>query len=298
MAALQTWGMSVGTFVKGMYQRDDNRLTARSRFRQRHLRNWCKAICIFAAVALVFALCIPSLEWFGDIAAGIVLWHLLFHVWDKEPVWIRCNQCAKLIETNVTWICGFKQCRNEAIDEFPFVHRCQHCGAEPKAYECHHCGKLIFLTDDELRQNYARCSRPFKERSDLDIPGLEHDLHKAGLELSIAGVDKQMAGLNPNPKPRDDIERQRAEALRDIEYETQKSKLNGLREQEAATERRAREANLPLEERLQKKHDREFAAADACRKGRKLAEEMFKDDPQRLKQERRWWKNQEDELSI
>ena len=190
MATRQTSSASVVTFLEGMYQRDENPLTARSRFRHRHLRNWSKAIGIFAAVAIAFAVFLPPFAWYADILAGIVLWYLLFHVWDKQAVWLRCthDNCQKLIETNVTWICGFKQCRNEAIDEFPFVHRCQHCGAEPKAYQCHHCGKLIFLTEDELDKNCARCTEPLKERSDLDVAGLQENLTKeVGTEHCASG---------------------------------------------------------------------------------------------------------------
>ena len=277
----------------------ENPLTGRERFRLRHFHNWGEGILLFGVLALLFVVVLPNwLAWWLDIALMALMYYFVFHVWDKDPVLIKCNHCNKLIETNTPWICGFKQCRNENVDRYPFVYKCEHCGAEPKAYQCHHCGKLIFLTRDELEQNYARCTRTFKERSDLDIPSLQQDLQKAGLELSIAKVDQQMVGLTPKPDAGEEFERQRAQALKDIEYETQKSKLSALREQEAAAERRAKDANLPLEERLRKKHDREFAAVDACRNGRKTAEELYKDDPVRLEQERRWWKNQEDDLSV
>jgi hypothetical protein len=300
MAAPQTSNAGTVTPLEETHLHEENRLTARSRFRHRHLHNWRKALFIFAPVALAFAVCIPTLQWYGDIVAGGVLWYLVFHVWGKETVWLRCNHCKKLIETNIPWICGFKQCRNENVDEYPFVHKCERCGAEPKAYQCHHkdCHKLIFLTNDEFEQNYARCTKPFKERSDLDIPGLEQDHQKAELELRIARVDKEMVGVNAGPDPDHDGERKRAVRLAKLDQQILLNKKKAELSNEKAKTKVAAYANLPLAERAKIEHDlklERFAIADA---GRALAKERYPGGGLNFDREMAHWEEFQERKSI
>jgi hypothetical protein len=68
------------------------------------------------------------------------------------------SECGKYVDTNTPWICGSKGCRNDNIDDFPFIYKCEHCGDYPKAYQCHHCGKLIYFTKDEQKDGYAECA--------------------------------------------------------------------------------------------------------------------------------------------
>ena len=90
MAERQTLGGNVLSFLEGTSQRDESPLTARSRFRHRHLRSWAKALLIFGGVAIVLAVVLPGYAWFGDIFAALALWYLVFHVWDKDPIVMRC----------------------------------------------------------------------------------------------------------------------------------------------------------------------------------------------------------------
>ena len=130
-------------------------LKARAWFKMRGAVNWVVAIALFIPVYFVLMLA------FGTIIAFVVstatAFALFFFVLDKRAVKILCAHCQKPIMTNTPWVCGFCKAANKNVDDFPFIHRCQHCTAEPKAYKCHHCGELIFLTEDQLKANYAFC---------------------------------------------------------------------------------------------------------------------------------------------
>lgn len=255
----------------------------------------------YAAVAFGNSLIFPSLLIRpANYAAIPVFWYLVFHVWEKSPIWIRCGHCGKMIASNTPWICGFKQCRNEHVDAYPFVHRCEHCTAEPKAYQCHHCGKLIFLSEDELAQNFARCTRPFKERSDLDIPGLQQDLQKAGLEVSIAEMDKKMERLTQKrePNPYEEDRRRQERALAELDHQIVLQKKEAELASERMKTRLAAEANLPLAERAQKKRARKLERFDIADKGRALAKERYPEDSLNYKREMAFWEEFEEERSI
>jgi hypothetical protein len=256
----------------------ENPLTARERFRLRHLHNWVEAILLFAVVAFLLVLTLPiGVASWVDLAVIAVLYYFVFYIWDKEPISFKCNHCDKLIESNTPWICGFKQCRNENGDKYPFVHRCEHCGAEPKAYQCHHCGNLIFFTKDELRVNFARCTRPFKERSDLDIPGLQDDLQKAGLELNIAQVDKQMARLvrEPMTDPYEEDKRRRANEDAEMDHQLLMIKRRAVNAQAEANARALEEVNLPERDKAKRNYDRKVERFDIADEGRALVEKRF-----------------------
>ena len=130
-------------------------LKARAWFKMRAGVNGVVTIVLFIPVYFVLMLI------FGTIIAFAVsttaTFALFFFVLDKRAVKIRCDKCQKPIMTNTPWVCGFCKAANKNVDDFPFIHRCQHCGAEPKAYKCHHCGELIYLSDDQLKANHAFC---------------------------------------------------------------------------------------------------------------------------------------------
>src|ERR1044071_5454799 len=122
-----------------------NPLTARLWFRLREPVNWVIAILLFAVgYFLLMPLVGGFVAWIICVGAAFCLFFGL----QKRPIGIRCTNCRKFLKTNTPWVCGFKQCRNDQTDDFPFVNRCQHCEAEPKAYKCHHCGELIYFTED------------------------------------------------------------------------------------------------------------------------------------------------------
>ena len=130
-------------------------LNSRLRFNLRSLNNWFFALGIFTIWAFLVA---PFwFNWIADAVGIAVLFYLVFFVWEKRAIKLRCPGCGKLLRANTPWVCGFCQRKNEKVVEFPFVHQCEHCGAEPKAYKCHHCRELIFLTEDHQEQNHAVC---------------------------------------------------------------------------------------------------------------------------------------------
>jgi len=176
-----------------------NPLTARQWFKLRGAINWAATIIVFTP--LVFVLMQLCEAWLAFTIALAVAFCLLFFVLDKRAIGIECPHCGKYIETNTPWTCGFKQCRNENVDDYPFIYRCEHCGAEPKAYKCHHsnCGELIFFTKDQLRINYAQCvnlpvkSKPVKKdktaekfsKQDAEKSDLKHELETTLLKGAI-----------------------------------------------------------------------------------------------------------------
>jgi len=167
-----------------------DRLNARQWFRWREPVAWAISIVVFTFLFFVLSQVFGG--FFGFIIAGGAVFCLFFFYLDKRAFGIVCPHCQKYIETNTPWICGYKQCRNENVDDFPFIYRCQHCGAEPKAYQCHHldCQKLIFFTKDEQKINFAKCvnvpvkSKPVKKdptegkiaKQDAELHDLKHEL--------------------------------------------------------------------------------------------------------------------------
>lgn len=136
-----------------------NPQSARAHFKSRWFRNAAIVAAIFVPVVILSQM--TGGWWLTFLAIGI-LYFVFFHVLPDTVIGISCPGCKKHIATNTPWVCGFCQAKNQRTDDFPFIHRCEHCEAEPKAYQCHHrdCGKLIFLTEDHQEENYARCYRP------------------------------------------------------------------------------------------------------------------------------------------
>lgn len=181
-------------------------LTARQWFKLRTATNWAVTIVVFIPLVFVLQNFVPL--FIADVIAIAVAFCLFFFFLHKRAIGIKCSnpKCGKYIETNTPWICGFKQCRNDQVDDFPFVNRCQHCGAEPKAYKCHHCGELIFFTEDQLKINFAKCvnlpvkGKPFKKDKDSesiekyskDIQVTELQVKKAKLDLELKGVKEYL----------------------------------------------------------------------------------------------------------
>ena len=114
---------------------------------------------------------------------------------------IKCDHCPQYIAINTPWICGFRGCRNDNVEEFPFVNKCQ-CGAEPKAYQCHHCTQLIFLGSDRLTTGFARCAIVQSEEPKPPIiqeaERLKQELYKTHLEADLA---RQKQALEELQKP-------------------------------------------------------------------------------------------------
>lgn len=133
---------------------------AKWHFKFRELINCGGVLAGFAVIALI-ALQTEG-GWIITLIAAGIAYFVYMHVLANRTIGITCPNCRKHIATNTPWLCGFCPAKNQNGDEFPFINRCEHCGAEPKAYKCHHldCGKLIFLTKDLQEENYATCYRP------------------------------------------------------------------------------------------------------------------------------------------
>ncbi len=184
-------------------------LAARFWFKVREPANWILTGVLF--VLLFFVL----MQFFGGFVVGLIgigaVFCLFFFVLDKRAIGIRCSneRCAKHIETNTPWICGNKGCRNDQIDDFPFIFKCQHCGYYPKAYKCHHCEQLIFFTSDHQKDGYAVCAndsfrpRRVKKREQHEdaVVGMKEKIELKGLSLEEAGLDVQLKRQQDALKP-------------------------------------------------------------------------------------------------
>lgn len=174
----------------------ENPGTGRLRFKLRPLTNYAFTLFAFALIAAVLSIVISGpLVWLADGVVISILFYFNFFVWEKRGIGIRCPGCGRFISTNTPWICGFCQKKNERVDEFPFVNRCEHCSAEPKAYQCHHrgCGKLVFLTADHLEDNFARCATaPAEDLSATEVTFQEREKRKLEHELILTELTAKL----------------------------------------------------------------------------------------------------------
>lgn len=123
----------------------------------RAFNNWAIVIIMFFIAAVAFAQ--TPFAIIGDIVAIVISYYVVFYILDTRAIKIQCPHCGKILKTNTPWVCGFCGVKNQNANEFPFVHRCEHCGAEQKAYKCHHgCTEPILLTDDADGSMPAYCA--------------------------------------------------------------------------------------------------------------------------------------------
>lgn len=170
-------------------------------------------------LALIAAIYIPgafllSKYWFAwpaQIALMTVLYCVFVRLLEHRAIGLECPHCRKHISTNSPWICGVCQKLNLKPSQFPFLHQCEHCHVEPKAYMCHHriCGKLIFLSKDELETNYARCikggaaDQGSKEMREEEKETVEHNIVMAELTAKLnAAKQRQELDRKKTPKER------------------------------------------------------------------------------------------------
>lgn len=162
-------------------------LTAKLRFKLRSLLNCAIILGLFIPLEFVFAnLRAP---WTAHCVTIAILFYLYFFVLDARAIGIKCPHCERYLASNTPWICGFCGENVMETDEFPFIHRCEHCQTETKTYMCHHrdCGKLIFLTEDKLELNYATCLN-FEEGKSAEVvtDALRYEREKQELEHKLA----------------------------------------------------------------------------------------------------------------
>lgn len=208
-----------------------NPRTARERFKSRFLR------CI-AALTLLFVALTCVISWLaanvfssftlmlvGDVVAlGLV--YYLYLTWRDQPVKLCCPHCEAVILSNTPWVCGFCKQTNRNANQFPFVDKCGHCGDEAKTYQCHHCAKLIFLTEDEIKINYAYSlnapteTTPAQEHAEK-IKKLRADKELKEAKLSNAQVDAELVAMRNRIK----LQKPKKKSARDVLEERMESEM-------------------------------------------------------------------------
>jgi hypothetical protein len=184
-----------------------NPLTSRLRYKSRGFWNTVCVALLFLAFLIVFSW-LASILFPGSLAMvfvdviGLACAYWLFNFLGSRPIGFDCNHCGKYVTSNTPWVCGFCKQTNQNANEFPFVHKCEHCGNEPKAYKCHHadCGGLIFLTRDMLKINYAYCLNSPTEipKPDERAEKLKTDqerLQDKQNERDMAKLDEELKGI-------------------------------------------------------------------------------------------------------
>ena len=170
---------------------------------------------VFSVFFAVFLMCSMNPFVAALIAGGAGL--ALYLYLENWLLVITCPHCRKDINTNTPWLCGFKQCHNENVNEYPFVHECETCHQAPKAYECHHCRRIIPLGSDPQEEQAAKrlvmqpapiktvmvVVDPTKDeelRQKLEIRDLTHERDAQWLKHEIKTIKKMPASI-PQIKP-------------------------------------------------------------------------------------------------
>lgn len=183
----------------------DSAVTGSLRFKLRPLNNWLFCLSVFATVAFVLAQFVEApLLWLAEGAVIAILVFMNFIVLEKRSIKIRCPHCQKSVRTNTPWVCGECGEKNQQIDEFPFVNRCEHCSAEQKSYKCPHsnCGQLIFLTADKLEGNYAYSTASNITNTSIDDEAIrqkqrlekEHEIAMAEFDEKLKQIKTRAEG--------------------------------------------------------------------------------------------------------
>jgi len=246
-------------------------LKARSWFKVREALNWALTIILF--VPTFFLLMITLGAGIAFILSTAAAFCLFFFVLDKRAIKILCNHCGNTIITNVPWMYGFCQKLNTNTDDFPFIHRCEHCGAEPRAYKCHHCEKLIFLSEDQLTTSYARYVHATVVKNRPTVNNINpHERVKRKLKdkLEIAQLTNELAEITQRGPEKRDLEQQvlKARLTNELKAESQKG--------ESLTKKTAKDK---AEESFSRNHDARMAAIDIARREKAANAVKYKDDP-------------------
>ena len=237
-------------------------LEARQWFKWREPMAWVFSGALFA---LLFFLLQPPLGGLFAFAIALLVSGCLFFFYlDKRTFGIVCphSGCKKYIETTTPWICGVCGKNNLRTDEFPFIGRCEHneCRAEPKAYQCHHCKRLIFFTKDEQRFNFAKC---------INIPAEEPRPRPVKKDQDVEQIVKLDKGIQLT-------ERMVKKAELDVKLKEFKEVL------EPAKPRTQKEA---IEESFANFADRNMTGAEIVRRKKAENAEKYKDNPPELERQ-------------
>ncbi len=217
-------------------------------FKLRTLQNWI--VCIIGFILWAILISPFPFRWIGDIAGIAVAYYVLFFVLDKRASLIACPHCKKQVATNTPWVCGVCGKNNLRVEDFPFTHRCEYCGIEPKSYQCHHpeCGGLIFFTEDNQQVNYARCLNPKEQVAPQD-------------KRVVRGEEKE--------------ERQHA-----IDLEELDAKLEMVRKLREMGKKKEKTLDEEIQDDLEHTYTRFIGVEAHARKKKAEADEEYKDDPE------------------
>lgn len=215
-------------------------LHARMRFKFREAVNWTITIVCMAIVFLLLMIFTPILIAFGIALAVSFCLHFIFL--DKRAIGIECPHCARYIETNTPWTCPNKGCRNDRVDDFPFIYRCEHCDYYPKGYECHHCRKPIYFSSDRQIAGIAKCANAPAESKPQRVKKDEHEgkLAKKQKDLQLTELDVKQAEQQVKLKGfKDILEPQKPKSVR----ERLRSRVGGKTELDDEVRKMEAEAN-------------------------------------------------------
>ena len=220
--------------------------TARFRFRLREVNNILFVSAIFGIIALL-AVNTPYTTIIDLIVGGLLI-YVCFFLLEKRPIGFCCPHCEEHISSNTPWVCGFKECNNLNVVEHSFLNSCETCAAEPKAYTCHHCGKIIFLSSDKLTANAARC-----------------------LNLSIASSQTK-AGDSQKDRQEQKQQREHAVAMAELD-----AKLGDLKKR--TEEPKLKKPGEKMAEKFEQSYVESMGPREYARRKLKEVEELYKDDP-------------------
>ncbi len=229
--------------------------TSRSRFITRTYVNMAviTAMFILGVIVLSFlsSVLFPGSSMTMLIFDGIALAcaYYFYILWEKRPIRLVCRNCNKIILSNTPWFCAACNRPNTNTTEFPFVHKCEHCGAEPKAYRCHNpeCKEIIYLSEDEDKTNYAHRLNSPDENSEQDKrtqqlktklqmkEDREHEILMAQSDVTLIELKQRhkfIKGLIKSSKKKPPIESKR-ENLKEF-FGTSIAAEQAAREQKAA----------------------------------------------------------------
>lgn len=183
-----------------------NATKARQYFSVRTLINCLIILAIFVPLAFVFAK-LPY-GWIWVMALIGALYFLFFYVLETRTGNVPCSGCGNKVDAGTPWICGFCGAANKNTVTFPFIHKCEHCGAAPKAYKCHHCGDLVFLSPDRQRSNFARClAAPSQDElakesaiQQREKQALDHKILIAELNAKLDAMIRDRSAQHKSPR--------------------------------------------------------------------------------------------------
>ena len=236
-------------------------LTSRKRFMSRTMENYAALSVIFVVLVSILSFAVASLDggflpMLAVTALGLGVVYFLHTLWAKRVIGFECNHCDRYIASNTPWVCPYCKQPNMNANEHPFVGECEHCGNGPKAYMCHYsdCKKLIFLSPDRDGANYAYSinavpvSKP--QPDERTIKANSHSDAKLAKqkEIELAELDEKLLSL--------------------------KSRIEGPK------------IKTPLEkkkESFEQYFDGVRGAREIARRKKAEVEELYKDDPESLK---------------